>query len=304
MIPNTGPRGVAWWAGAIQKEGDRITDSLMAEMAANPRFTEAAFAHLRGSVGMLTTNPFALRLANDGVRFLLGLLSLYMDARGGLSRQAVREMFGGVGLSSPGRATAMLMHLRFINFIEPAAAQADRRTKFYVPTAGMKRAFIELTTMGLNSTAMLEPEAADFVPHFEEPRFFKGYVLALGESILAMFKRLEGEPRNMFADATAGHLMLYRIMLGTREDSYPPRDELPFVLTALAKEFRVARSHVRRTFDRAVTLGHLRYGHDGKSIVLSEPFRDHLTQHHAAMFINNLRCMAAARDYAQQATAG
>jgi hypothetical protein len=296
VIPNTGLRGIAWWANEVAA-ADRITEALMAEMEAQPRFAEAAYGHIRESVALFGRNPIVSRLATDGVRLALGYLSLYMDARGGLTRQAVRELFGGLGLSSPGRAAAMLIHLRFINFIEPAREQPDRRTKLYVPTTGMKRAFSDLMKMGFEVTALVEPETANIIPQFEEPLFFKGFVLAMGEAILTMFQRLEGVPRNMLADTTAGYMMLYRLMLGGREDVYPPHGELPLELSALAKEFGVARSHVRRTFRHAVQLEHMRYSQDGKSVILCAPFREHLAQHHAAMFINNLRCIHQASEY-------
>ena len=270
----------------------------MAQMAAQSRFAEAAYAHLRGLLDRLASNPMVLRLANDGVRLSMAYLSLYMDAQGELSRQAVRQLFAGIGLSSPGRATALLMQLRLIKFIEPDPIQLDRRTKRYRPTAAMKKAFVDLMNMGLEATALLEPEAAGFIPQFEQPVFFKGFVLAIGDSFLKMFKNLEGQPRNMFADTTAGHLMLYRLMLDGREQTYPPRGELAFVSAALAREFKVARSHARRTFDRAADQDLIRYGTGYRSIMLAEPFRQHLGRLHAAMFINNLRCVHAAKAFA------
>jgi hypothetical protein len=300
VIANAGPRGVAWWAGQVKAEG-WVSDTLAAEMAAQPRFNDAVRAHLRGTLAMQASNPMVLRLANDGVRLLLAYLALYMDARDGLTRQAVRDLFGGIGLASPGRATAILMQLRLIKFIEPAAEQPDRRTKRYVPTAAMKTAFVELMTMGIEATALIEPDAAGFIPQFAAPAFFKGYALALGESMLTMLRRLEGLPRNMFTDATAGHLMLYRLVIGSQEAEYPPRGALPFAASPLAREFKVARSHVRRTFDRAAALALIRYGEGGRSIVLSEPFRTQLVNLHAAMFVNNLRCLWSAQDYAHGA---
>jgi hypothetical protein len=300
MSADVEPRGLDWWAAEIRAAGGLISEPLRAEMAAKPRFSEASRAHLGATLAMQAGNPMVLRLANDGVRLMLSYLSLYMDAKSGLTRQGVRELFTELNLSSPGRAAALLMQLRLMRFIEVAPEQPDRRSKRYIPTAAMKNAFIELMDMGLQITAMLEPEAASFVPLFQEPVFFKGFVLSMGTGLVRMIQRQDAAPRDMFVDATAGHLMLYRLILGVDEESYPPHGELPFVATALAKEFRVARSHVRRTFDRAAERGHIRYGEDHRSITLTEPFRAHLADLHAAMFVNNLRCIADAKEYARR----
>lgn len=299
MTTDAQPHGIDWWAAEIRAADGRIQPPLVALMLAQPHFSAATRAHLHGTLARQASNPMVLRLANDGVRLMLAYIALYMDARGGLTRQAVRELFASLGLSSPGRAAALLMQLRLIRFIEVAPQQPDRRSKLYVPTEAMKSAFIDLMDMGLQATAMVVPDAASFVPLFQEPVFFKGFVLAMGEAIVRMVQLQEGQPRNMFVDATAGHLMLYRLILGSSDEVYPPRDALPFVATALAKEFKVARSHVRRTFDRAAERAHILFGPDHKTITLTEPFREHLAEIHAAMFLNNLRCISAAREYAR-----
>ncbi|MBS0473502.1 MAG: hypothetical protein JSR60_20715 [Proteobacteria bacterium] len=299
MTEDAQARGVDWWADKIRADDGKISPPIIAAMSDLPRFSEAARMHLRGTLAMQASNPMVLRLANDGVRLMLAYIALYMDARGGLTRQAVRELFASLGLSSPGRAAALLMQLRLIKFIEVSPEQPDRRSKLYIPTAAMKSAFIDLMEMGLEATALLVPDASSFIPHFQEPVFFRGFVLSMGEGLVRMVQLQEGQPRNMFVDATAGHLMLYRLIMGSDETVYPPYGALPFVATALAKEFRVARSHVRRTFDRAAEREHIYFGPDHKTITLTEPFREHLAEIHAAMFLNNLRCISAAREYAR-----
>jgi hypothetical protein len=295
--------GLAYWLARLAENGDRITEPLMAEMAARPGFAAASTMHMRDLLAMIGTNPMASRLANDGARIMLGYLALYLDARGGLTPAAIRDTFAGLGISSPGRAIAILMQLRYYKFIEPDPHQPDRRSRRYVPTTAMIRAFIEMNAKGFLATAQVEPEAAAFARRLDDPAFLKAYILVLGESILAMVRSLKGVPRDLFADATSGYLMLYRLMLDANESVYPPRGAMRLARSALAREFRVSRAHVRRIFDLAETRGLIAYNADRSTVTFTEPFRRHLEGHHAAMFLNNFRCAQAALKQMPVATA-
>jgi hypothetical protein len=183
------------------------------------------------------------------------------------------------------------MQLRNIKFIELNPEQQDRRTRRYIPTPAMKQAFIELISMGMDASAFVEPDMAQIAPRLAEPLFVRAYALALGESVLVMLSNLKNMPRDMFADATSGYLMLYRLMVDANESgTYPPRGSLPVGRTALANEFRISRSHVRRVFENAAARGLVAYNADRTAITLTEEFRHDLVRYHAAMFLNNIRC--------------
>jgi len=286
-----------YWSARFAADGGRITDALIAEVAAKPGFTAATHAHIRDTLALHGSNPIASRLANDITRMILCYISLYLDAHDNLTRSAIRDLLSGLSLASPGRATAILMQLRLYKFIEPDPHQPDRRTRRYIPTQQMKKAFLELMSSGLQATALIEPETAALAQHLTDPLFFRGFTLALGDATLTMLRNLRGSERDMFADATSGYLMLYRLMLGGNEAVYPPRGPMPFARSALSREFKVSRSHVSRVFDTAARRGMVVYSSDRMEITLSETFRSAMARHHGAMFANNIRCMLSALDY-------
>lgn len=289
--------GIPYWVDRMRAEG--IGDALIDEMARQPRFAEAAYHHIRRSVEMQADNPMVSRLAKGFVPLVLGYLALYMAERGNLSRQAVRDLCSELGISSPGRAAAMVAHMRFIKFIEPDPNPVDKRTKLYVPTQGMKRAFIDVMSMGMEATELVEPQMAKTGPLLNEAQFFKGYVLALGDSFVELIRKNAGVEPDMFARASHGYFMIYKLVLGVSSAVYPPEGPLPFVKSALASEFKIARSHVGRTFDKAKKMGFVSYGEDRKSLTFEEPFRRQLVRNHAAMLLNNIRCVWMAHEYTQ-----
>lgn len=293
--------GLAYWKARLAAEDGRITDALMAEMASRPGFVTASYAQLAGSLAMNSTNPMAARVANDLTRLFLGFIALYLDAQGGLTRTAIREMIARLNLASPGRSAAVLMQMRLYKLIEPDPYQPDRRTRRYIPTAMMKQAFTELILMGMNATAHVEPDVASLAEHFTDPLFVQGYAIALGESTIMMLRNLRDAERDMFADATAGYQLLYRLMDGTSDrQHYPPRGALPFDRSALSRELKVSRSHVSRLFNTAAGRGLVVFGNDRATLRFSEPFVEHLVKSHAATFLNNIRCYLRALDYVRQ----
>jgi hypothetical protein len=105
----SGP-GLAYWQAAV--DGKLKVDPVdVALMAAHPSFADACRTAQRSAIVRDGRNKLQSRVTRDISRLFYGYLVIYLDASGGITLTAIRELCREIGLASPGRAQAILFHL-------------------------------------------------------------------------------------------------------------------------------------------------------------------------------------------------
>jgi hypothetical protein len=282
--------GLAYWCSAIERQS-ALDPKATALMVAQPRFGDACRASFKGSVARHGRNKLLTRVTRDISRLAYGYLVVYLEARGGITLKGIQELSQAIGVASPGRAQAILFHLRAIGYIQPDTANTNRRSRHYVPSPEMKANLREVLADELRAFSLIEPEAGIAADRLAEPDFFRAFMVRFGEGMVAGLKNRPARVISHFAERNAGLIILWDILLSAQEgDSYPPRGLLKMSVTELAQKYEVSRSHVFRLLRDAETLGLLKRNADEQTGTIEDVLADDVTEFQVTVFLGLAVC--------------
>jgi hypothetical protein len=291
--------GLAHWDAATR--GPRIPDAALAEMRVQPRFQEAARHAATASLRLFDSDPIMTRALKDVGRVVLGMIALYLDARGGMTLSKIQAFLVEMRLTSPGRAAAMLIQLRLIGYVAPAAVQPNRRVRIYTPTPRMRAAFHAHFRKDLEALSLMEPEAAVVLARFDEPGVFNPFLVRFGEGLIDAAKvHDQRKPGlDLFSQRNAGLTILTDLTLaGSAGDAFPPQGPIRFSVAGLARRFGVSRPHVLKLLRDAQKVGFLRRDAEEGVGVLEPLLREQIANYYATTFIGMAACALSALDAA------
>jgi hypothetical protein len=294
--------GLAHWHAAVAR---RLSLEDIGLMLAQPRFEEAARLFFAQSHSRRDRFPAFSRVLKDTRRALYGFMVLYLHARDGITLARIRKVCEELNLASPGRAAAILVHMRMIGFVQPDPNQPNKREKRYLPTAELEGAIHTIAREDLHALSLVEPDAARAAQRLADPEFFRRFVLRAGEGLFTLRHTLIGT--TFFAERDAGLSILYDVILSAEPgDVFPPKGTLRMSLKDLARRHGVSRAHVFRMFRDAEKLGLLSRNPDTQTGTLGDETRTALTTMAATMFIGYATCcehaLRATRDRATAAS--
>jgi hypothetical protein len=248
------------------EDTDRILDRGAVEaVIAEPGFDRA----LRGCVECWLPKSGDTRMIEvtmrDLGRMVSGNWSLYLDSSpGGLTLSRMSKLLEGSWLSSPGRARALLLYLRFVGYIEPAVGQemlgkgGDAREKRFRVTPQLKDAFRERYRRDLSAFASADHAIAEIAEKLDDDEVFRCMAWAHGGLLVALLKayRPETVSLDLFSSRYSGMMVLARMLLGGEAgDSFPPRRPIRYTVAGLARETGISRAQVRRLLREAEAAG-------------------------------------------------
>lgn len=290
--------GLAYWRAAIEGRRD-VDPTAAARMIAQPRFAEACWTSVTFALRRYGRNPIMTRVAKDISRLFYGYLVIYLDARDAITLTAIQDLCREIGLASAGRAQAILFHLRAIGYLKPDPCNTDRRSRRYVPSLEMQSALRQVITDELRAFSVIEPEAGNAADRFDEPGFYRAFLLRFGEGIVDAVKIKPVRIVSLFAERNAGTLILCDIMASAeRRDVYPPRGRLKMSVTDLAQKFGVSRSHVFRLLRDAEKQGLLKRNADEQTGTIEEILARDIVEFQVITFMAMAHCC----QYAFEAT--
>ncbi|MEI9992950.1 MAG: hypothetical protein WDM91_00035 [Rhizomicrobium sp.] len=288
------PRGLGYWADAIVGRV-RADDEVLARMVGHPRFREACETMMRDTLAISQAHPKMARVMIDIHRALLGLFVLYLDARGIVTHATVRDFCVEVGLTNPGRATAILINLRMVGYIVPDPVQPDRRSRRYILSRETREFFNEVFRRQMISLSLIEPQALMIADRFDDARIYKSFVLIVCNGLANASRRGDTSEISLFDRRNAGLGILFRLCVsGKPDDTLPPSRPIPLSINALASEFRVSRPHVRKLLRDAEAAGLVRRNAGDSTLVLETVLRDTVIRYHASIFMGLAHAARAA----------
>lgn len=287
--------GLAYWDAATH--GPRIPDAALAQMRAQPRFGDAARHAAIHSLALFDHDPIMTRALKDVGRVILGMIALYLDAKGGMTLSKLQAFLVEMRLASPGRAAAMLIQLRLIGYVAPAQVQPDRRVRVYVPTPRMRTAFHAHFRKDLEALSFMEPQAARVLARFDEPQIFNPFLVRFGQGLIdaARVHDRRTPGLDLFSQRNAGLTILTDLTLaGDAGDDFPPRGPIRFSVAGLARRFRVSRPHVLKLLRDAQRVGFLQRDADEGIGVMEPILREQIANYYATTFIGMAACALSA----------
>ncbi len=254
---------------------DVIPDALYARVAANPDFGRAVRTFSRNMLEAAASDRAFDAIAKDGGRYVATMWALALDATGGLTLPALKEISAASGLLSPGRARAVLLFLRYLRYVEVAPEQARSGPVLYRPTKTLRDAWRLMTYQRMSAARILEPALERVIERLDEPGVMETIFRHQGNGTFQGLAGIDHNDRfvDIFMHRHAGMQMLHTIVVSSDpDDEFPPKKPVPVTIAAIARQLNVSRTHVKRLLSAAEQAG-LITGADTGAIVLEEPMR-------------------------------
>jgi hypothetical protein len=283
--------GLEFWSDVVG--GGEIADHAIDRVKAAPGFAPAMRHSMQRALALYDQDTVMHRNMKDIGRFVLGVVALYMDATGGVTHRRLRELSGGAGITSAGRATAILWQLRRIGYVL-AVTDKNGKTERYVPTEEMRKAFRERFRLEYQAAAMIDPALNAVLERFDEPAFNRALMKELGEKAIDAVSQPFHEEFSVsrYSQRTAGMLVLFAILNArdSGEGVFPQIGHVNFSIAQLAKQFEVSRSHVRRLLKELEKANYFKQDVSDGGGELKPLLRDEYEKYYCYNYIGLLNC--------------
>ena len=276
-----------------------ISPETYGRLARHPRFAKAARALAANMLAAASRDRSLDGIFKDAGRYVAAMLALYLQVSGGLTLPRLKAVSAASGLLSPGRARAVLIHLRYLGYVEFFPARRAGMPARYLPTARFTTAWRAHLLAALEAASIIEPAVERVMRQFSEPGVFSAFGRIHCEGLMEATRAGRQSPTFMrvFMHGHAGWQILASLLTVGEGDVFPSKAPAPFSLAATARRFAVSRAHVRRLMDEAELAGLLEY-RDGAAVVIGEPGRSEMESYYAVQLLQLL--VAASRTIAER----
>ncbi len=274
----------------------------VAVLQAHPRFAEAVHTMMHGIVAVYQGNRVLNQVMNDRGRAIFGMLAIYLhfssdDGQPSLSAARMKALCTETGLCSAGRATAMLLLMRYAGYLVPGPHGSDRRMRPLVPTELMLNSQRERLACHFRAMSLLMPEGKSGLANLYREDFLSALARRFGASFRAGFRFLDSSPALYpLAERNAGMMILFSLFLASEPQAPIPQ---PFTLSvsALSRRFSISRPHVLNVLRDAERLGFVARTGDGDELLaVCPPLSAALNDFAATVFLYLAQCVRHSLD--------
>ena len=271
-----------------------VPDALCARLLADPAFAPAARTLAERMLALAEGDPRVQGVFKDAGRYVAALLAMHLHLQGGLTLPGLKALCAQSGFISPGRARALLLFLRFLRYVEPAARPGGRQAQRYEPTKSFLAAWRAQSRAALEAAAVVAPAVGDLARELDRPQVFAAFARAHAALLFANSVLIDQEApfsRTLLHRDAGSHLIW--ILVAGEGAEVPSRVPAVVPAAAAARRFGVSRIHVRRLLDAAVEAGVLSRDADG-AVAFSEASRGPVRLFMAQQLVSILSAAAAA----------
>ncbi|MBS0360691.1 MAG: hypothetical protein JSR98_04880 [Proteobacteria bacterium] len=202
-------------------------------------------------------DPALADLLRDAGRTVTGLSAAHLGLTGSVTLARLKTLMAGFGLTSPGRVRALLSHMLHLRYVEPDPAAAGSRSAQYRLTARFLASYLEHERSLVAAAAVVEPAAGLVLDHLDRPEVLATLVAEQTQSFILGSR--QPNPHEdwyaVFMHRHAGIQILHALMAASPD--FPPTEDFPFQVAAMARRFKVSRMHVARMLNDAEEGGFL-----------------------------------------------
>ena len=239
-------------------------------VAALPGFEAAARALSQRSLQLYESDRAAAGITKDGGRYVVAMVAMYLHIMGGLTLPSLKTLCASFGLTSPGRARAMLLYMRYLKYVEPTPKARRGAPTHYHPTPAFVTAWRGHLIAAVEAAAIAEPALAPRLDALRGARALDILTRIQTEGLHAAAKShaaAAGSPLyRVFVHRHAGSQILWTLLTPDGAEGFPPKRSPPQSAASLARRFGVSRIHVRRLIEDAVREGLIRHESDGSAV--------------------------------------
>jgi hypothetical protein len=241
------------------RDGSEIVPaSAVAELTAMPGFSGTTRDIAWWLIDDYLADRYINRVFNDRGRYLAGLLALYLhrvplegEADAGLTVGRMKTLCTRAGISSPGRAVAILSIMRFGGYLKQVPSAQDRRKVILVPTerfvALQRRRWHHL----FSAMANVIPEARQALDLYTRPEFEAAFLDAAFKAFAGGFRFVHHAPvLTPYFEHTSGFQILLQLQMKSGGGG-----SVPLTISELASQFWLSRAHVRSVLTLATADG-------------------------------------------------
>ena len=264
------------------REDDDVT---VAKMEAHPAFPAACQALARNMLAAAEADKALNGIFIDAGRYAVAFLAIHLHLTGGLTLPRLKALTIGSGLSSPGRARAVLLYLRYLGFIT-RGTRTPGEPDLFVLTPRCEEAWSAHLAAAVKSAAVIDPAIQPLVEAFGRAEVYRTFATAHGSMLMSSFERMpmiDSPFFKSFLHRHAGSHILWTLILAEENGTFPPRRTRPMSISDMSRRFGVSRPHVRRMFEASGRNGLLR--RDGEAIVFEEGVRTFLSYLYATQLV-------------------
>ena len=276
-------------------EGDLVPPRYrLAVLQDHPRFDEAMRLCAVNSIDMHSRGRVMGWLMSDRTLAVVALAAVCLDAdmqaddlRSGLTPGRFKAFCVHNRVCSEGRAAAVLAFLRLSGHVEAEGHPADRRITRLRPSPKLLEMVRTRIRSQIEAASLICPEVAPAIAQLDNPEFERRLYIDFLDKFISGMRLLAQAPQlRLFADRDVGVLVLLALSLDAdAADAMPPTGPMKLSIAALARRFRVSRTHILRMVRDAEAAGLLtRIGEKGEQVCFSPQLREGLRNLIAAMF--------------------
>ena len=254
-----------------------ISEAEYQRVFTHPRRHAAMRALPRSTLDAALADKTLMGIFKDGGRYACAMWAIHLHICGGLTLQSLKDLCAASGLLSPGRARAVLLFMRYLGYIEPAAMRAGG-SQVFVPTPRCHNSWTTHMRLALTAAAEIEPQAQTVIDHIGDPEVFATVVRTQGESLFqgARIHDLDRPHFRVFINRHAGTLVMADLMTSAGDGAFPPRVVAASSQREFSKRYGVSRVHISRMLKHGEREGILTVA-DGQ-IHLTDAFRAEIEQ--------------------------
>lgn len=265
--------------------GAEDDDVTVARMEAHPAFAAACHALARNMLAAAEADKALNGIFMDVGRYAVAFIAIHLHLTGGLTLPRLKALTIGSGLSSPGRARAVLLYMRYLGFVT-RGARTPGEPDLFVLTPRCEQAWSTHLMAAVRSAAVIDPAVLPVLAAFDRPEVYRTFATVHGAMLMSSFTRAPKRETPFFKSFLhrhAGSFILWTLILADESGSFPPLRTRPLAISDMARRFGVSRPHIRRMFEASGRDGMLT--RDGDAVVFEASVRTFLSYLYATQMV-------------------
>ena len=285
-----------------------VSESNIAELIATPGFADAARTIASQLIEDYLADRVLNRVFNDRGRYLAGLIALYLhrvrldgEEDAGITVGRLKTLCKRTGVSSPGRAVAILSIMRFGGYLKLAETGQDKRRVILVPT----ERFIALQERRwrflFGAMVQVMPEARRALELYTRADFQTAFLRCGFDTYMAGFRFVYSAPElTPYFEYISGFNILLQLLAKAGGKAGP----VPLTISDLASQFWLSRAHVRKVLALATADGFIERAAGSRDPIIVQPaLAEVMSRFFAGTFLFARHCIRHAIDAIEQPVA-